>query len=178
MYDLKFRVGEFYTNENRNPLTSRKVRLGKDVTIIATSIMVLESIRAADYLAHVSDIDCEIIDLHCVSHPDTPTIVDSIKKTGKLLVADTSWQAYGVCAEVCRIVCERAPVALKAPVVTLGMAPAPCPTAKSLEDIFYPNLQTLTDAIARLVTGEDNHGIPLPDEKSMTDVYKRFKGPF
>jgi len=67
---------------------------------------------------------------------------------------------------------------LKAPVVTLGMQPAPCPTAKSLEDIFYPNLQILSDAIARMVTGKIDHGIPLPDEKSMADVYKRFKGPF
>jgi pyruvate dehydrogenase E1 component beta subunit len=58
------------------------------------------------------------------------------------------------------------------------MAPAPCPTAKNLEDLFYPNLQTLTDAIAKLVTGQAEHGVPLPDEHSMADVYKRFKGPF
>ena len=105
-------------------------------------------------------------------------ILESVEKTGKLLVADTSWQAYGVCAEVCRIVCEHAPSALKAPVVTVGMQPAPCPTAKTLEDLFYPNLETLTDDIAKLVTGENNHGIPLPDEHSFADVYKRFKGPF
>ncbi len=58
------------------------------------------------------------------------------------------------------------------------MAPASCPTAKALEDIFYPNLQTLSDAIARLVKGRADHGIALPDEQSMADVYKRLKGPF
>jgi pyruvate dehydrogenase E1 component beta subunit len=58
------------------------------------------------------------------------------------------------------------------------MAPASCPTAKSLEDLFYPNLGTLADAVAKLVTGKENHGIPLPTEKSMADVYKKFKGPF
>jgi pyruvate dehydrogenase E1 component beta subunit len=58
------------------------------------------------------------------------------------------------------------------------MAPAPCPTAKSLEDRFYPNLGTLADAAARLVTGRKDHGIPMPTETSMADVYKRFKGPF
>jgi pyruvate dehydrogenase E1 component beta subunit len=58
------------------------------------------------------------------------------------------------------------------------MQPAPCPTAKTLEDLFYPNLQTLADDIAKLVTGENDHGIPLPDEHSFADVYKRFKGPF
>lgn len=178
MYDLKFRIGEVLTGTGRCPLTSRKVISGKGVTIVATSIMVLEAQRAADHLARVSDIECEIIDLHCISHPARAMILESVEKTGKLLVADTSWQAYGVCAEVCRIVCEHAPSALKVPAVTLGMRPAPCPTAKSLEDFFYPNLQTLTDAVARLVTGKTDHRIPLPHEKSMADVYKRFKGPF
>ena len=51
---------------------------------------------------------------------------------------------------MCRLVCERNPGMLKAPVKTLGMAPAPCPTAKSLEDLYYPNLRRLTDDILRL----------------------------
>jgi pyruvate dehydrogenase E1 component beta subunit len=178
LYDLKFRVDGIAERGTESPLTSRKVRSGKDVTIVATSIMVLEALRAASHLARVSDIDCEIIDLNCVSHPDAALIVESVGKTGRLLVADTSWRACGVCAEVCRIVCERAPNFLKAPAVTIGMQPAPCPTAKSLEDLYYPNLRTLVDAIAKLVTGQSEHGIPLPDERSMADVYKRFKGPF
>lgn len=176
MYDLKFNVGEL--RNDRSPLTSFRVREGRDVTIVATSIMVMEALRAAEHLAKNSGIDCEIIDLHCVSHPDTEMILASVAKTGKLLVADTSWKAYGVCAEMCRLVCEKAPNILKAPVATLGMQPAPCPTAKSLEDMYYPNLRDLTDAIASLVTGRENHGVPLPDEKSMADVYKKFKGPF
>jgi len=93
-------------------------------------------------------------------------------------VADNSWAAYGVCAEVCRLLCLPAPNALKAPVVTVGMQPAPCPTAKALEDLYYPNLTTLSHDIARLVAGRPDHGIPVPDEQSMADVYKRFKGPF
>jgi acetoin:2,6-dichlorophenolindophenol oxidoreductase subunit beta len=178
MYDLNFKVNPTSTNPRANPLTSRMAREGSDVTVVATSIMVLEALRAAEYLQQQAGIDCEIIDLHCVSHPDAEMITKSVAKTGKLVVADTSWNAYGVCAEVCRLVCERDPAALRAPVRTLGMAPAPCPTAKSLEDLFYPNLQTLTDAIATTVTGKSAHGIPLPHETSMADVYKRFKGPF
>ena len=76
------------------------------------------------------------------------------------------------------MVCENDPSALKAPAVSLGMAPAPCPTAKSLEDAYYPNLTDLTDGIARLVVGREQHGVPLADETSMRDVYKSFKGPF
>jgi pyruvate dehydrogenase E1 component beta subunit len=140
--------------------------------------MVLEAIRAAGHLAEVSDIQCEVIDLHCVSYPDWDLVMQSVEKTGRLVIADTSWREYGVCAEVCRVVAERNPGCLKKPVVTLGMQPAPCPTAKCLEDLFYPDLRKLVDVLATLVTGDTRHGIPLPDTQSMADVYKRFKGPF
>jgi len=178
LYDLQFRSEESSTRAKEPPWTTRALRVGRDVTIVATSIMVLEALRAAEYLAREGGIECEVIDLSCVSHPDKTVILESVEKTGKLVIADTSWQAYGVCAEMCRIVCEHAPSALTAPVVTLGMQPSPCPTAKSLEDLFYPTLRDLTDAIAKLVRGRSDHGIPLPDERSFADVYKRFKGPF
>ena len=178
LYDLKFRVGRKPGRVTDLPWATRVVREGSDVTIVATSIMVLEASRAAEHLSKSAGIECEIIDLSCPSHPDAALICRSVKKTGRLCVADTSWPAYGVCAEVCRFVCENDPTALKAPVVTIGMQPAPCPTAKSLEDEYYPNLQTLTDQVARLVTGKAAHGIALPDEHSFADVYKRFKGPF
>lgn len=140
--------------------------------------MVLEAQRVAEHLARISDIRCEIIDLHCVSHPDEALILDSVSKTGLLIVADTSWKGYGVCAEVCRLICEASPRLLRRAVVTLGLQPAPCPTAKGLEDLFYPNLTQLADAVATLATGNEHHGLVLPDERSMADVYKRFKGPF
>lgn len=178
LYDLKFRMEDRVRASNALPWATRVARQGKHVTIVAASIMVLEALRAAEYLMQAAGIDCEVIDLSCASHPDAGLICDSVVKTGKLLVADTSWPEYGVCAEVCRIICERDPSSLKAPVVCVGMKRAPCPTAKSLEDQFYPNLQTLTDDIAGLATGNRNHGIPLPDEHSFADVYKKFKGPF
>ncbi|HPG00733.1 MAG TPA: transketolase C-terminal domain-containing protein [Kiritimatiellia bacterium] len=177
MYDLQFRVTKDAMKAD-NPLTSFVVRPGRDVTIVATSIMVLEAVRAADHLAQVAGIECEVIDVHCLSHPDHQLVFDSVRKTGKLIVADTSWMICGVCAEVCRWICERDPSVLKKPSVMVGMQPAPCPTAKGLEDMYYPNLQTLADSVARLVTGNALHGIPLPDEHSMADVYKRFRGPF
>jgi pyruvate dehydrogenase E1 component beta subunit len=178
MYDLKFRHHDAPKRGEGFPRSSVLARTGSDVTIVATSIMVLESLRAAEHLKREAGIDCEVIDLHCVSHPDKRMILESVQKTGKLLVADTSWREYGVGAEVSRIVAEAAPASLSAPVVTMGMQPAPCPTAKSLEDLYYPNLTTLTDAVAGLARGRRDHGIPLPDEHSMADVYKKFKGPF
>ena len=176
MYDLSFAGGGWSGRRGATPFSTRTVRNGKDVTIVATSIMVLEAMRAADYLVP-HGIDCEVIDLHCPSHPNRKLILDSLARTRRLIVADTSWAAYGVAAEVCRMVAETDPGMLAAPVRTLGMQPAPCPTAKSLEDLFYPNLATLTDAIIGL-TGHGSKGILRPDERSMTDVYKSFKGPF
>ena len=178
MYDLNFNIDPLSTNQERDPFGSYVVRQGNDITIVATSIMVLEAVRAADHLAKVSGIQCEVIDLHCVSSPDWNLMMQSIEKTGRLIVADTSWREYGVCAEVCRAVAERNPLCLKKPVVTLAMQPAPCPTAKSLEDMFYPDLREFVHAIATLVHGNEEHGIQLPDTQSMADVYKRFKGPF
>lgn len=178
LYDVAFRVDASPDAERTPALGSRRLRRGDDVTVVATSIMVLEALRAADHLAACGAADVEVIDLHAPSHPDVAMILESVARTGRLLVADTSWQAYGVGAELCRLVCEHDPTVLRAPVRTLGMAPAPCPTAKTLEDLFYPSLHRLTDEIARLVTGRAEHGVPLPAEASMADVYKRFKGPF
>ena len=175
MYDLSFK------SESRpsaaDPFDSRVVRCGSDVTIVATSIMVLEALRAAAYLAE-HGVDCEVIDLHNISNPNRGLVMESLRKTGRLIVADTSWLAYGVAAEICRVVAETDPTVLKAQVINLGMAPAPCPTAKSLEDIYYPDLHLMIDAIARLVRGRVDHGVSIPKHKSMTDFYKHFKGPF
>ena len=57
-------------------------------------------------------------------------------------------------SETCRIVAETDPTVLKAPVLNLGMAPSPCPTAKALEDIYYPDLHRTIDSVARLVRQE------------------------
>lgn len=176
MYDLTFTNDGWGARRGADPFCSRIVRDGTDITIVATSIMVLEAMRAAEHLAQ-HGISCEVIDLHCVSHPDRAMILGSLGKTGRLLVADTSWAQFGVAAEVCRIVLETDPGLLKMPAVSLGMQPAPCPTAKSLEDLFYPDVAELTGAVARMVRGP-SHAIPLPDHRSMTDFYKSFKGPF
>ncbi len=150
MYDLNFHVDSLPTSQRQNPFESYVVREGEDVTIVATSIMVLEAIRAADHLTKVANIQCDVIDLHCVSHPNWDLVMQSIRKTGRLVVADTSWREYGVCAEVCRVVAERNPGYLKKPVVSLAMQPAPCPTAKSLEDQFYPDLRQFVHVLATL----------------------------
>lgn len=174
LYNLDFTVS---SSAPRVPLTSYVAREGSDVTVVATSVMVLEALRAADYVAEKANISAEIIDLNSISHPDWDLVADSVRKTGRLVIADTSWLEYGVASEVCRQLVMRDPRLLRQVPAMLGMAPAPCPTAKSLEDIYYPSQRETVDAIVTQVKGA-GHGVALPTEKSMTEGYKRFRGPF
>ena len=77
-----------------------------------------------------------------------------------------------------RLIVSVDPSLLKVPLKTLGMAPASCPTAKSLEDVFYPDLRVLTLAILSLIERTDIPESALPPAGSMVDFYKHFKGPF
>lgn len=162
----------------KNPFTSYLVQKGSDVTIVATSIMVQESQRAARFLKETAGIGIEIIDLNCLTHPDVGMILKSVKKTGRLLVADTGWSSYGVCAEVCRMVAVSDPKALKAPVELISMAKTPCPTTHALEKHYYPDMGTIAAAVYRLAYGAKKHKHPLPTEEYKRKFYKEFKGPF
>jgi len=175
LYEMSFDTAK--TSPLINPFGSRIERSGKDVTIVATAVMVIEAKRAAEHLAK-HGIDAEIIDLHSISHPDANMIFNSVKKTGKLVVIDTSWSAYGVAAEMSRLIIERDPSVLKSPLKSLGMQPAPCPTGKALQDIYYPDMHEIVDVLATVVKGSPNHDVPLPTKQSMTDLYRHFRGPF
>lgn len=174
LYELDFEDDD---NKLSHPLFGSKLeREGEDITIVATSVMVLEAKRAAKHLED-SGISAEIINLHSISHPDKEMILKSVKKTGRLLVADTSWPEYGVCSEINRIINEHNPKILKSPTKSLGMVSTPCPTAKALEDMYYPDVHDIVKASACSVIGDENN-IELPKKESMTDFYKHFKGPF
>jgi pyruvate dehydrogenase E1 component beta subunit len=175
MYELEFAEDE---PAPANPLFgSILVREGSDVTLVATSVMVLEAKRAAAHLEKYG-ISVEIIDLHSISHPDKTMIIESVGKTRKLIVADTSWPAYGVSSEIARVVCEHDPSLLSAPMVSLGMQSAPCPTAKVLEDMYYPDVHDIVAKVQALCDSRNASLIELPSKQSMTDYYKHFKGPF
>lgn len=175
LYELDFDIEKNPQNEI-NPIGTYVIREGADLTIVATSVMVLEALRAANHLSSMG-ISAEIIDLNSISHPDHDILIKSIAKTRRLLIADTSWAPYGVSAEISRIVLSADPKLLLKPVKFLGMAPAPCPTSKALEDMFYPTVRDIVEASLDLV-GTHISSQDLPPNQSMTDFYKHFKGPF
>lgn len=174
MYDLIFNKGQA---SELGVFGSTKVREGDCTTVIAVSIMVLEAQRAWDYLSNYG-IYFDIIDMHSVSHPDRNLILDSVKKTGSVIVADTSWCPYGISGEVVRMICEVDPILLRRPVITLGMKLAPCPTSKALEDEFYPGVYDIIKSVLANLDFNKRKMVPLPQKESMTDFYKSFKGPF
>jgi pyruvate dehydrogenase E1 component beta subunit len=175
MYELSFEDNQ---TKMENPLFGSKLeRLGSDITVVATSVMVIEVKRAAEYLAR-NGISVEIIDLHSISHPDKDMIIESVEKTGRLLVADTSWAQFGVASEINRIINEHDPSILKSPSRSLGMQPAPCPTAKTLEDFYYPDVHDIAVELIFIVGKSPTDYTDIPHKESMTDFYKHFKGPF
>ena len=177
MYELEFE--STIKKGSASMFGSLLEREGTDLTIVATSIMVVEARRAAQYLQEYG-ISLEVIDLHSISHPDHELIYKSVSKTGKLIVADTSWPSYGVCAEINRVINERDPSILKKPPISLGMSPSPCPTAKALEDLYYPEISDIVEAVRTLLDDDDSRleNLSTPARQSMSDFYKKFRGPF
>ena len=124
------------------------LRPGADVTIAAVSLAVWEALEAAELLA-VDGIQAEVIDLRTVRPLDGDTVLASVAKTGRLVVVDTSWRAFGVGAEVAARAAEEAQDALKGPVVRVGLADTPTPASSVLERAFYPGPKEIAAAARR-----------------------------
>ncbi len=132
-------------------------REGRDVTIVGTSYLAAEAERAATQLEQAG-IDAEIIDLRTIKPIDTQTIIKSVKKTGRLIVADGGWAACGVSAEVAAIVAESDAVNyLKAPIRRLALPPAPAPMASTLERVYFHDMADVVAAACDLVRHELGH---------------------
>jgi len=178
LYDISFETADKKSKEVKDPFTSYLVRKGKDITIVSTSIMTLDAINAAKFVKEKEGIEAEIIDLHCISRINAEMLIKSVRKTGRLIIADTSWAAYGVCAEISRIISSHDPSMLRKPIINISMAPVPCPTAKTLENYFYPDMGMFVDSIYKLVIGLKNHTKQFPSKEYKRKLYKEFKGPF
>ena len=112
-------------------------RPGKDITIVAISYMVIEALSAAQEL-QAQNIDVEVIDPRTLKPLDEEIILSSVKKTGRLIVADTGWKTGGVGAEIAALVAEKGFEYLKAPVRRLASPDIPTPASYVLEAKFYP----------------------------------------
>jgi len=140
----------------RVPLGRAAVRReGRDLTIVATSIMALRAAAAAERLA-ADGIDAEVIDLRCIRPIDTDTLVASVSKTHRLMVVYEGVKTMGIGAEIAARIAESdAFDYLDAPIVRLGGADTPIPYNPVLEKAAVPQEDTIVAAAQRLV----RHGV-------------------
>jgi pyruvate/2-oxoglutarate/acetoin dehydrogenase E1 component len=125
-------------------------RGGKDLTIIASSYLAAEAQVAAQTLAD-DGIDAEVIDLRTIKPLDRETILASVRKTGRVLIADGGWTSFGVSAEVAAVVSEHAWGALRAPIRRLALPDTPAPASRSLEQAYYQHAPDIVAAALELV---------------------------
>jgi pyruvate/2-oxoglutarate/acetoin dehydrogenase E1 component len=137
--------------EDDEPLpigTARVVRAGKSVTVAATGWSVHQALAVAERLS-AEGIEVEVIDLRCLAPLDLETILDSVRKTSRLVIAHEAWTFGGFGAEVSAEIAEAALDALDAPIVRVGAPRAPVPSARTLRELFLPNEEDLDRAIRR-----------------------------
>jgi len=121
-------------------------REGTDATIVARSLMVPMALKAADELQN-QGISCEVIDPRTIRPLDIDTIIASVKKTNRVVIAEESHPFCGVGAEISSEINERAFDYLDAPVRRISGADVPMPYAKNLENLAIPNVETIMKAV-------------------------------
>ena len=132
------------------PIGKCKVRReGKDVTITSHSRMVGLALQAAEELAK-EGIEAEVIDLRTLRPLDSDTIVESVKKTNRLVSVEEGWGPMGVGAEVCARVVEQAFDYLDAPPLRVHQADAPMPYAANLEALSLPSVDKIVEAVKQV----------------------------
>ncbi|MFT3989527.1 alpha-ketoacid dehydrogenase subunit beta [Aestuariivirga sp.] len=128
-------------------------REGTDVSVVATSIMVHKALEAAETLA-AEGISVEVIDLRTLRPMDTPTIIESVKKTTRLACVYEGVKTLGIGAEIsARIAESEAFDYLDAPILRLGGAESPIPYNPQLEKAAVPQVPGIVEALRNLVTG-------------------------
>jgi pyruvate dehydrogenase E1 component beta subunit len=151
LYKMKGHVPEgHYTT----PIGKAAIRrAGKDVTIVATSIMVHKAMEAAEKLS-ADGIDAEVIDLRTVRPMDRDTVLASVRKTGRLVCVYEGVKTLGVGAEISAMVAESdAFDYLDAPIVRLGGAECPIPYNPELEKAVVPQVPDILAAARDVVKG-------------------------
>ena len=123
---------------------------GRDVSIFAYSAMVHKAIKAAKELAK-EGIHAEVVDLRVLRPLDTETIIESVRKTHRAVVVDEGWKSVSLAAEIMARIMEQAFYELDAPVMRVCSAEVPIPYAKHLEEAAIPQVESIIDAVKKVV---------------------------
>jgi 2-oxoisovalerate dehydrogenase E1 component len=127
---------------------SSVVRPGTDVTVVSVSRMVHEAVAAAEAVA--GGISVEVVDLRTVAPLDMGPVLDSVRRTGRLLVAHEAVVPFGIGAEIVATVAREAFWDLDAPIQRVGAAASPAPYSPGLEQAWLPDRDDIAAAIHQL----------------------------
>ena len=122
-------------------------REGTDLTIVAYSRMAHVALEAADTLASSKGIEAEVIDLRTLRPLDRDTVIESVKKTSRVVVVEETWKTGGFAAEVASTIQEEAFDYLDGPVARVGGLEVPTPYARNLEAEVFPTAERVVRAI-------------------------------
>ena len=177
LYNLE---GEVPDQPYRVPLGQANIiRQGSDVTIVASSYSVTEAIRAERVLQQAG-VSAGVVDLRTVRPLDRQTIIDSVRKTGRLVAIDLAWNSLGVNAEVLATVVESAQSELKCAPVRLALEDTPTPASSSLAQGYYPNAVKIIESVASMLEMrlEDFEIAQLESANPVDVPDSSFTGPF
>ena len=124
-------------------------RSGSDVTLVSIGGMIPDALKASFQLAE-EGIDVEVIDLRTVSPVDKESILASVAKTGRLIVADPGWESVGIASEIIALVSMKFGRNMKANPVRICLPDSHTPTSSALEKIYYPDMTSIKDAVREL----------------------------
>jgi pyruvate dehydrogenase E1 component beta subunit len=127
-------------------------RRGANVTIIASSWLTSQALKAADFLAK-DGVEAEVIDLRTAKPVDEAALLKSVRKTGRAVVADGGWRTCGLAADISARLSEGAFKYLKAPVKRVTLPDAPAPASSSLEKAYYPGAEDIRAAVKEVLAG-------------------------
>lgn len=123
-------------------------RKGNDATLVAASHMVHNAMVAASELVK-QGVETEVLDIRTIKPLDQELILDSVRKTGRLVVADSGWKTYGVAAEMSCMVFEEAFDAMKSPPIRVTLPDVPAPASRTLEAAYYPTVNDIVKAVKK-----------------------------
>lgn len=125
-------------------------RQGSDITIVATHALVQKSLNVAEEMSR-EGVDIEVLDPRTITPLDKEAILNSVKKTGKLITADEGCVTGGFGSEVAAIVAQEAFDYLEAPIIRVGSPDTPVPFSPPLEQFYIPDEGNIKDAVNRIL---------------------------
>jgi pyruvate dehydrogenase E1 component beta subunit len=138
------------TDEFLVPIGKANVmREGSDITLVSYSRMSMVAFELARRLEQDQGVSCEVIDVRSLRPLDRPTLIESVRKTGRAVVIEEDWYSYGVGAELVATIQEGAFDYLDAPILRVAQAEVPLPYAKGMEQAALPKAQNILAAIKR-----------------------------